>query len=185
LILTNGKPCHNAENNPSTEVVLTLYDYDKVTSEYYATGKTASSVLHVNVSSSIIINGNAIKLPIEDLEQLHEYVPFSRNININDRLKRFAPTKEFEPLRVTDDGNRYIIEKIVRKQFNTRLGQYVKWKGYSERHNTWELITNIPEDTVTDFEHASSVTSTVPCREGLRDKQTIKRPYDPNFISNN
>jgi len=192
LILTNGKPCHNAENNPSTEVVLTLYDYDEVTSEYHVAGKTAiltaSSVLHVNVSSSIIINGSAIKLPIEDLEQLHEYVPFSHNININDRLKRFAPTKEFEPLRVTDDDDRYIVEKIIKKQFNTRLGQYeffVKWKGYSERHNTWELITNIPEDTLTDFERASSVTSTVPYREGLRDRQTIKRPYDPNFISNN
>ena len=28
LILNEGRPCTNAENNPSVEVVLTVYDYD-------------------------------------------------------------------------------------------------------------------------------------------------------------
>jgi len=85
-----------------------------VTSEYHVAGKTAiltaSSVLHVNITSNIIVSGNAIKLPIEDLENLHNYVPFSCNININDRLRIFAPAKDFEPVKEDDDDDRYIVE---------------------------------------------------------------------------
>jgi len=99
-------------------------------------GKTAilmaPSVLHINITSNIVVSGNAIKLPIEDL---HNYVPFSHNISINDRLRifTFTPDKEFEPVKEDDDDDRYI---VIIKQFNARLGQYefffVKWKGYSD-----------------------------------------------------
>jgi len=68
----------------------------------------------------------------------------------------------------------------IKKQFSTRSGQYeffVKRKGYSDKHNAWELITNIPDDTLTKFERANTSVSS---REGLRDRQTIRRPYDPN-----
>jgi len=75
---------------------------------------TAPSVLHINVTSNIIVSGNAIKLLIEDLENLHNYVPFSRNININDRLRIFAPAKEFEPVKENDD-DRYIVERIIKE----------------------------------------------------------------------
>ena len=37
---------------------------------------TATAVLHVNVTWNVIISGNKIKLPIEDLEQLQNYIPF-------------------------------------------------------------------------------------------------------------
>ena len=157
------------------ELVLTLHDFDEESGEYHVAGKTAimtaTAVLHVNVTRNVIISGYKIKLSIEVLEQLHNYIPFSHNINISDRLRRFAPTKEFEPLKVNDD--RYIVERIFKKQFNSRLGQYeflVKWKDYSERHNTWELIMNIPEDTLTEFEQTTSASSTAPTRDGLLDE---------------
>ena len=37
-----------------------------------------------------------------------------------------------------EDEEEYIVENIVKKNFNARLGQYeflVKWKGYSAKHN--------------------------------------------------
>ena len=43
---------------------------------------------------------------------------------------------------------------------------------------------NIPEDTLTESERTTSASSTAPTRDGLRDRQSIKCPYDPNFIPN-
>ena len=54
LILREGKPVQNAERNPSTEVVLTLYEYIAAADSYRANGRTAllksTSVLHMNVT---------------------------------------------------------------------------------------------------------------------------------------
>ena len=38
LILNEGKPCTNAENNPSVDVVLTIYDYDLSEAVYHPKG---------------------------------------------------------------------------------------------------------------------------------------------------
>ena len=79
------------------------------------------------------------------------------------------------------------MEQILKKQFNSKLGQYeflVKWKGYSEKHNTWELITNIPDTMITQFElDNATLTLEETSRSGLRDRRTIKPKFDPNFIS--
>ena len=79
----------------------------------------------------------------------------------------------------------------VKKQFNTStsLGQYeflVKWKGYSAKHNTWELITNIPDAVLNKFEQEKQTPASInpPTRSGLHDRQTIKPKYHPNFILN-
>lgn len=51
-----------------------------------------------------------------------------------------------------DSEEEFIAERIVKKQFNAKLGQYeylIKWKDY---HNTWKL--NIPEALLTSFEEA-------------------------------
>jgi len=40
-------------------------------------------------------------------------------------LRKFASTKEFELLKVNDDDDDcYIVERIVKKQLNSRLEQY-------------------------------------------------------------
>ena len=78
------------------------------------------------------------------------------------------------------------MEQILKKQFNSKLGQYeflVKWKGYSEKHNTWELITNIPDTMIMQFELDNATLSLEETsRSGLRDRLTIKPKFDSNFI---
>ena len=89
-----------------------------------------------------------------------------------------------------DEEDEEEIEEFVKKQFNGRLNQYeylVKWKGYSSKHNTWELITNIPDDLLRDFEVPSIMPSataeSAPSVYGLRDRQSIKPRYNPGYIS--
>ena len=81
----------------------------------------------------------------------------------------------------------YIVEIIVKKQFNVRLGQYkflVKWKGYSAKQNTWELITNIPDAAINEFKHDQQILflTHAPTTPGLRDR--LRPKFNPNFISN-
>ena len=87
------------------------------------------------------------------------------------------------------EDEEYVVENIVKKQFNTRLGQYeflVKWRGYSAKHNTWELITNIPDAAVNKFEQDRRTPAVIhaPARSGLRNRQTIKQKLHSDFISN-
>ena len=127
----------------------------------------------------------AVKLQYTDIEELQEYLPFSLNVNINSHIKRFSPDETFES--TCSESEEYIVEQILKKQFNSKLGQYeflVKWKGYSEKHNTWELITNIPDTMITQFElDNATLTLEEISRSGLRDRRTIKPKFDPNFIS--
>lgn len=44
------------------------------------------------------------------------------------------------------DNQVYICEKIIKMRFNYKLNRkeyYLKWLGYSSRHNTWEPKENI------------------------------------------
>ena len=81
MILSDGKPKHNAENNPSTEVMLTIYSYDQESDQYSVNGRTAvlkaPTVLHVNISKIVIyISANTIKLSTTYLKELRDYLPF-------------------------------------------------------------------------------------------------------------
>ena len=58
----------------------------------------------------------------------------------------------------SEDTDPYHVERIVKKLF--KKGQYeyqVKWCGYSENENTWELPSNIPSSILSAFEKAQSV----------------------------
>ena len=90
-----------------------------------------------------------------------------------------------------EDEEEYIVENIVKKNFNARLGQYeflVKWKGYSTKHNTWELISNIPDAIVDEFERDQQILALThaPIRPGLRDKlsnqNVIQTSYETSKI---
>ena len=190
LILSEGKPCQNAEKNPSTEVVLTIYSYNPSTNSYRVNGRTAllkaPSVLQTNVTEQVHCENEALTLAIDDLGALQGYVPFTNDINIESRLATSTPTEVPNP---PPEDEEYVVENIVKKQFNTRLGQYeflVKWRGYSAKHNTWELITNIPDAAVNKFEQDRRTPAVIhaPARSGLRNRQTIKQKLHPDFISN-
>ena len=90
----------------------------------------------------------------------------------------------------TEEEEPFNVESIVKKQFNSKLGQYevlVKWKGYSMKHNTWELISNIPDNiNLTKFELDSTKKVIEPPKTpGLRDCSAIKAKSLPEYLSNN
>ena len=80
------------------------------------------------------------------------------------------------------------MEKIEAKRFNAQKVQYeylVKWLGYCAAENTWELPSNIPSDTLNNYERSILDThAEEPRRAGLRDRGIIKRKSKPDFILN-
>ena len=123
------------------------------------------------------------------VEELQEYVPFTPGINIESRLDHENDKCDEDNVDVgNEEEEPFNVESIVRKQFNSKLGQYeflVKWKGYSTKHNTWELISNIPDSIITKFElHSTKKTTEPPKRPGLRDRNTIKAKSQPEYLSN-
>ena len=190
ILLSEGKPCKSAEKNPSTEVILTLYDYNPDTTLYEASGRSnllkASVVLQTNVTTHVTFNEKSVKLTLAGVAELEGYIPFSKDINVDERLEELGISTEADAISEDEDDEE--IEAIVKKQYNGRLNHYeylVKWKGYSAKHNTWELISNIPADILDKFEQdrVSSANTSTPIRPGLRDRQTIKPRYDKNFIT--
>lgn len=68
VVISDGNPCHSAEKNPSTEIVLTMYCYNDKYHLYSVTGRTsllrATSVLHINVTEHVSVTNNSISLPL-------------------------------------------------------------------------------------------------------------------------
>lgn len=206
LILSEGTPCRSAEINPSTELVLTIYEFHSDTMLYQENGRTgllkAPAVLHCDISTFVhrdSSDNTKIVFKHEDCKELDGYVPFERNVNIEERLRVLvgphASNSVAAESESTDEEDEEEIEKVVRKKFNGRSNQYeylVKWKNYSEKHNTWELITNIPENLLRDFEvrsmpsHSSSSatenSSTTGTSYQLRDRQAIRPNFNPDYI---
>ena len=146
LIIQEGKPCRSTERNPSTQVVLQIYNYDSATNSYHTGGRTSlikSTILHIDVTKYIQRSADRVSLPINTIDELHRYLPFSEDITsrLPSELTDAAASDE-------DSEEEFIAEQIVKKQFNSKLGQYeylIKWTDYAAKHNTWELIYNIPE----------------------------------------
>ena len=117
LILSEGKPVQNAERNPSTEVVLNLYEYIAATDSYRANGRTAllksTSVLHMNVTKQTTESHEGITLAIGGVEELQGYEPYSQDIDIDSRLPTCTAASESHDLQ---DEDEYIVEKIVKKK---------------------------------------------------------------------
>ena len=75
LILNEGNPYASAEKNPSVEVVLTIYEYDKAKDIYYPKGKSAllnvMKFLQTDVSKYIEYGTRSdVKLLIDNIEEL-------------------------------------------------------------------------------------------------------------------
>ena len=64
----------------------------------------------------------------------------------------------------------------------------VKWKDYSSNFNTWELASNIPDSKLEEFQYQAQsrthVQSTQPSRPGLRNRDTRRIRFHPDFIAN-
>ena len=197
LLLNEGKPCTSTEKNPSVEVVLTIYNYDLSKAVYYPKGKSAllnaSKTLQINATQYIVEytdNLQGVTLITDEIEGLNGWVPFSMEVDINSRLTSLEISTEEINTNDYEDEEPFNVESIVKKQFNAKMGQFeflVKWKGYSAKHNTWELISNIPEAVIEKFEldNRSQKITQPPARSGLRNRETIKAKCNKDFISNN
>ena len=101
-------------------------DYILSSDTYNASGKTAllkaTAVLQMDVTNYVLCDNQAVTLSVDSIEELHSYVPFSSDVDIESRLATVASSVDCDPITVDDDE--YVVEKIVKKQFNTRLGQY-------------------------------------------------------------
>ncbi|CAG2217030.1 unnamed protein product [Mytilus edulis] len=54
--------------------------------------------------------------------------------------------------RKNDDSDLYLVERIVKaKRINNKMHYYIKWLGYSHRHNTYEPEENIPPELRHEF----------------------------------
>ncbi|VDI16569.1 Hypothetical predicted protein [Mytilus galloprovincialis] len=54
--------------------------------------------------------------------------------------------------RKNDDSDLYLVERIVKaKRINNKMHYYIKWLGYSHRHNTHEPEENIPPELRHEF----------------------------------
>ena len=109
-------PCRSAEKNPSTEVILTIYDYNPDTSLYHENSRTSSmqatAVLHCNVTALIHFSDDkAVSLSHVTCKDLDGYIPFSANVNNEERLKVLGAGTQ----TMIDEEE---IEEIVKKQFN-------------------------------------------------------------------
>lgn len=55
-------------------------------------------------------------------------------------------SKPIKPL-IENDDNRFEVEKIIDRKVEKKTVKYlVKWKGYSNKHNTWEKETELLKD---------------------------------------
>ena len=88
--------------------------------------------------------------------------------------------EEDEGSDVEECSDPYLVEKIVKKRFRNNQYEYlVKWYGYTDSDNTWELPSNIPDKLLTDFETKQVQPSmSVSQREGLRQNRKIVRRED-------
>ena len=172
-----------SSKNPNVSIIFLAYRYLPESQTFEIAGKSglykAAKVLLANVTSSIHINeGGSIILK----EDLRGYEPYHEELDVQSRIPQ---TVHFD-CSESEDTDPYHVERIVKKRF--RNGQYeyqVKWCGYSENENTWELPNNIPSSMLSAFEKAQSVpsaTNSRPRREGLR--QTKKSTHRDDFIFN-
>ena len=77
-----------------------------------------------------------------------------------------------------------LLKKIITKKYNSHRNQYeylVKWQGYTDEDNTWELPDNIPSTILDKFEQ-SLLYGHEPRKVRLR--QNRKLIAKKNFILN-
>ena len=196
LVMNGNTPIRSSENCPDMYVVATAFSYDKSSDRYYASGKTelskSSSLLHLTVNKFVSQSSGRVKFNYREVPTLEEYTPFSENVGIEGRIRLFCDIQDINNYSIENesDQDEYVVERIITKKFNNCTNQYeflVKWKDYSDKFNTWELSSNIPDDKIVEFEHSLLTIGqlrTQEARPGLRDRTTLKSTFHPDYISN-
>ena len=114
---------------------------------------------------------------------LEDYRPYHYDLDLEihsnhsdngDKISESGPT-----CSSSEDEDPYIVEKIVAMRYNSHKCQYeyrVKWLGYDEKENTWELPSNIPSRLLKEYEQTilSISSTTEPRRIGLCPRSSLK-----------
>ena len=191
-IFQDSQPCRSScRENPSTKVILTVFQYNSEMTSYSPHGRTglmsASSALLSDLTSAVIADGsNNIKVDQDILRKL-DITPYHDDLDIS--LPLCGSEASCTSSAVPEDSDPCIVEKIVKKRYNAHREQYeylVKWQGYVSAENTWEPPNNIPNSILQAFESnlVQSKTGNVgqTRREGLR--QNRKSANKEGFILN-
>ena len=112
-----------------------------------------------------------------------KYEPFHENVDIEGQLPQAHANQQEDSNTCEEDSDPYLVEKIVQKRFRNNQYEYlVKWCGYSNSDNTWELLSNVPDSILTAFERTLTEPNTPrPHPQGLRHSRKIIHRDD--FIS--
>ena len=197
-IAESGKPkASSIVSNKSTEVVLNMYEYNESTKLYSTCGRSsllpAQSTLITDVTCSIKMATEGLYFDHGSITDLTGFEPFHPEVDISTRVSSSAtsstPCQSGLQTDSDDENDPYIVERIVKKRFNSQKVQYeyfVKWLGYSSKQNTWELPSNIPGSVLDAYEQSILETCSTepPRRAGLRERSTLKAPNKPDFIVN-
>ena len=179
--------------------MLSIYSNDASTKHYSVADRSGlcnvAKSLHVNVTAYVHAHeGGIVELDTECRElalELEGFVPYheecERLLNLIDNDHEDSAISDSE-----EELEPYIVERILKKRFNTRKSQYeyfVKWKGYSIKENTWELPTNIPDNMLDEFEQGQVQQSSSSSRSASADRgyvlrQRVRPPNKSGYIYN-
>uniref|UniRef100_A0A1B0DAS2 Uncharacterized protein n=1 Tax=Phlebotomus papatasi TaxID=29031 RepID=A0A1B0DAS2_PHLPP len=78
------------------------------------------------------------------------------------------------------DDRVYAAERIIQKRIRKGKVEYrVKWKGWSQRHNTWEPEENILDTRLIDiYEQSSQKGSSTPGKRGKKKERALERDLE-------
>ena len=176
--------------NPTTRVMLNVFEYDPISLSYTPVGRSAllyaAKSLHMNVSDYVTSNASCKTLDHLLISELSEYVPFHADMDLSSRID--GSTSQAIPPDDRDSTDPYIVEKILKKRYNSHKVQYeyfVKWQGYLPSENTWGLP---PQSLLEAYERSllqkQCMVENEPRRHGLRDRSTRKVTERNDYILN-
>ena len=124
--------------NPTTRVMLTVLEYDPTSLSHTPVGRSAllyaAKSLHMNVTDYVTGNASCKTLDHLLISELSEYVPFHADVDLSSRID--DSTSQTVPADDSDSTDPYIVEKILKKRYNSHKVQYEKWQGYLPSENT-------------------------------------------------
>ena len=174
-----------------------VHEYDPDTNTYTPKGRTgllkATRVLLQKVE--ITVNAESKTVTLHNHTLIPDgYSPFHTDLDIQAQLASPSLEKQGKDNDNDDDNDAddddeesddepYIVEKVVSKRF--RANQYeflVKWKGYTDNENTWELPDNIPDEKLDQFEASHGNLRGEVQTPTERPRRNIRKASKPGFI---
>ena len=146
MCITEGdKPCRSA----STKIFL-AYKHHSTSNTYTIHGKSGLCV-NCYYQTHVSTDGDTLTLN----EYSTDYDPYHDDIDSDGRLPQQDATLVTQD---TDVDDLFIVETNVQRRLEEDRYEYlVKWCGYNETDNTWEMASNVPNDVLLKYEGHSFI----------------------------